>query len=246
MKRYGLIGKTLGHSFSARYFAQKFEREDLASSCHYGLYELSDIGQVEEFVRQSPNLVGFNVTIPYKQQIIPHLNSLSEEAREIGAVNCVKIMANGELKGYNTDVDGVRLTLDKLVGSADVGGALVLGSGGASQAVKYVLKERNIPYLIISRDRAKGDITYAELTHEVISNNRLIINTSPVGMYPHVDDAPALPYQALSSSHFLFDLVYNPEQTKFMKLGSEAGAHVTSGLDMLYAQAESAWQIWNK
>ncbi|MBQ1957608.1 MAG: shikimate dehydrogenase, partial [Alistipes sp.] len=196
--------------------------------------------------RQTPNLVGFNVTIPYKQQIIPYLDSLSEEAREIGAVNCVKIMADGELKGYNTDVDGVRLTLDKLIGSADVGGALVLGSGGASQAVKYVLKERNIPYLIVSRDRAKGDITYAELTHEVISDNRLIINTSPVGMYPHVDDAPALPYQALSSSHFLFDLVYNPEQTKFMKLGSEAGAHVTSGLDMLYAQAESAWQIWNK
>ena len=246
MKRYGLIGKTLGHSFSARYFAQKFEREGLSSLCHYGLYELSDIGQVEEFVRQTPNLVGFNVTIPYKQQIIPYLDSLSEEAREIGAVNCVKIMADGELKGYNTDVDGVRLTLDKLIGSADVGGALVLGSGGASQAVKYVLKERNIPYLIVSRDRAKGDITYAELTHEVISNNRLIINTSPVGMYPHVDDAPALPYQALSSSHFLFDLVYNPEQTKFMKLGSEAGAHVTSGLDMLYAQAESAWQIWNK
>ena len=246
MKRYGLIGKTLGHSFSARYFAHKFEREGLSSSCHYGLYELSDIGQVEEFVRQTPNLVGFNVTIPYKQQIIPYLDSLSEEAREIGAVNCVKIMADGELKGYNTDVDGVRLTLDKLVGSADVGGALVLGSGGASQAVKYVLKERNIPYLIVSRDRAKGDITYAELTHEVISNNQLIINTSPVGMYPHVDDAPALPYQALSSSHFLFDLVYNPEQTKFMKLGSEAGAHVTSGLDMLYAQAESAWQIWNK
>lgn len=246
MKQYGLIGKTLGHSFSARYFAQKFEREGLLSSCHYGLYELSDIGQVEEFVRQTPNLVGFNVTIPYKQQIIPYLDSLSEEAREIGAVNCVKIMADGELKGYNTDVDGVRLTLDKLIGSADVGGALVLGSGGASQAVKYVLKERNIPYLIVSRDRAKGDITYAELTHEVISDNRLIINTSPVGMYPHIDDAPALPYQALSSSHFLFDLVYNPEQTKFMKLGSEAGAHVTSGLDMLYAQAESAWQIWNK
>ena len=246
MKRYGLIGKTLGHSFSARYFAQKFEREGLSLSCHYGLYELSDIGLVEEFVRQTPNLVGFNVTIPYKQQIIPYLDSLSEEAREIGAVNCVKIMADGELKGYNTDVDGVRLTLDKLIGSADVGGALVLGSGGASQAVKYVLKERNIPYLIVSRDRAKGDITYAELTHEVISDNRLIINTSPVGMYPHVDDAPALPYQALSSSHFLFDLVYNPEQTKFMKLGSEAGAHVTSGLDMLYAQAESAWQIWNK
>ena len=246
MKLYGLIGKTLGHSFSARYFAQKFEREGLSSFCHYGLYELPEIGQVEKFVRQTPNLVGLNVTIPYKQQIIPYLDSLSEEAREIGAVNCVKIMADGELKGYNTDVDGVRLTLDKLIGSADVGGALVLGSGGASQAVKYVLKERNIPYLIVSRDRAKGDITYAELTHEVISDNRLIINTSPVGMYPHIDDAPALPYQALSSSHFLFDLVYNPEQTKFMKLGSEAGAHVTSGLDMLYAQAESAWQIWNK
>lgn len=246
MKHYGLIGKVLGHSFSARYFAQKFEREGLSASCHYGLYELSQIDEVEEFVRQTPNLVGFNVTIPYKQQIIPYLDSLSDDAREIGAVNCVKIMADGTLKGYNTDVDGVRLTLDRLIGSEDVGGALILGSGGASQAVKYVLKERNIPYMIVSRDQAKGDITYAELTHEVMADNRLIINASPVGMYPHVDEAPALPYQALTSSHFLFDLVYNPEQTKFMELGLAAGAHVTSGLDMLYAQAESAWQIWNE
>lgn len=246
MRRYGLIGKVLGHSFSARYFAQKFEREGLSSVCHYGLYELPEIGDVVRFVQETEGLVGFNVTIPYKQQIIPYLDSLSAEAANIGAVNCVKIMSDGTLKGYNTDVDGVRFTLDRLVGSADVGGALVLGSGGASQAVKYVLEERGIPYMIVSREQSKGDITYDQLMREVMADNRLIINASPVGMYPHVDDAPAIPYNLLSSSHYLFDLVYNPERTKFMELGSEIGAHAVSGLDMLYTQAESAWKIWNE
>lgn len=246
MKRYGLIGKVLGHSFSAKYFAEKFEREGLATECHYGLYELATIDQVEDFIAHTSGLVGFNVTIPYKQQIIPYLDSMSDEARQIGAVNCVKILSNGTLCGYNTDVDGIRLTLDKLIGDSAIDGALILGSGGASQAVKYVLAERMIPYSVVSRSAGSGDLTYAQLTREVITNNHLIINASPVGMSPNVEDAPAVPYELLSSSHYLFDLVYNPTRTKFMELGAAHGAHVISGLDMLYAQAESAWRIWNE
>lgn len=246
MRRFGLIGKVLGHSFSAKYFAEKFEREGLSTQCDYGLYELESIECVEDFVRNTSGLVGFNVTIPYKQQIIPFLDSLSDEALEIGAVNCVKILPDGKLRGYNTDVDGVRLTLDRLIGSTDVGGALVLGSGGASQAVQYVLRERGVGYSVVSRSAESGDITYAQLTHEVMANNRLIINTSPVGMYPNVEQAPAIPYELLTPSHYLFDLVYNPTTTKFMSLGAKQGAHTVSGLDMLYAQAESAWRIWNE
>lgn len=246
MRCFGLIGRVLGHSFSAKYFAEKFEREGLSAECAYGLYELESIELVEDFVRNTPGLVGFNVTIPYKQQIIPFLDSLSDEVREIGAVNCVKILPDGKLRGYNTDVDGVRLTLDNLIGAADVGGALVLGSGGASQAVQYVLRERGIGYLVVSRSADSGDITYAQLIHEVMANNRLIINTSPIGMYPNVEQAPAIPYELLTPSHYLFDLVYNPTTTKFMELGAKQGAHTVSGLDMLYAQAESAWRIWNE
>jgi shikimate dehydrogenase len=190
--------------------------------------------------------VGFNVTIPYKQQIIPYLTELSDEARNIGAVNCVKVLPDGKRVGYNTDVDGIRISLDKLLGSVEVNSALVLGTGGASQAVQYVLAERGIAYSIVSRDSARGNITYADLSPEIMVGNQLIINTSPVGMYPHHDQAPDIPYEELSENHFLFDLVYNPERTLFVEKGAARGAHTLSGLDMLYAQAEAAWKIWNE
>ena len=244
MKRFGLIGKKLGHSFSAKYFAEKFEREGLRD-CDYSLYELAEIGEVVEFMA-TPDLVGFNVTIPYKQQIIPYLTDLSNEARNIGAVNCVKLLVDGTRVGYNTDVDGIRISLDKLLGSAEISSALVLGTGGASQAVQYVLAERGIAYSIVSRDAARGNVTYADLSPEVMVENQLIINTSPVGMYPHHDQAPDIPYEELGENHFLFDLVYNPERTLFVEKGAACGAHTLSGLDMLYAQAEAAWKIWNK
>ena len=244
MKRFGLIGKKLGHSFSAKYFAEKFEREGL-QECDYSLYELPEIECVKEFML-TPDLVGFNVTIPYKQQIIPYLDALDAQAREVGAVNCVKIERDGRRVGYNTDVDGIRLSLDKLLGEEKVGSALVLGTGGASQAVQYVLRERRICYKVVSREKSKADLTYDDLTQDVMATHRLIINASPVGMYPACDNCPDIPYAMLSGSHFLFDLVYNPLTTRFMELGAEQGAATLSGIDMLYAQAESAWRIWNK
>ena len=185
MKRFGLIGKKLGHSFSAKYFAEKFEREGLLE-CDYSLYELPEIECVKEFVL-TPDLVGFNVTIPYKQQIIPYLDALDAQAREVGAVNCVKIERDGRRVGYNTDVDGIRLSLDKLLGEEKVSAALILGTGGASQAVQYVLRERGIDYKIVSREKGKADLTYDDLTQEVMAAHRLIINASPVGMYPLCD-----------------------------------------------------------
>lgn len=242
MKRFGLIGKKLGHSFSAKYFAEKFEREGLLE-CDYSLYELPEIECVKEFVL-TPDLVGFNVTIPYKQQIIPYLDALDAQAREVGAVNCVKIERDGRRVGYNTDVDGIRLSLDKLLGEEKVSAALILGTGGASQAVQYVLRERGIDYKVVSRDKGKANLTYDELTQDVMATHRLIINASPVGMYPACENAPNIPYAMLSGSHYLFDLVYNPLTTRFMELGAEQGATTLSGIDMLYAQAESAWEIW--
>ena len=246
MRRFGLIGRTLGHSFSARYFADKFQREGLADTHRYDLFELPEIECVKELITTTEGLVGFNVTIPYKQQIIPYLDSLSAEARNIGAVNCVKIESDGRLTGYNTDIDGIRLSLDKLLGGAEIDAALVLGTGGASQAVQYVLAERNIPYSIVSRDSAKGNLTYDDLKVEVTSSHHLIINSSPVGMYPHVDQCPDIPYELLTADHYLFDLVYNPERTLFAERAATMGAHTLCGLDMLYAQAESAWRIWNQ
>ena len=246
MRRFGLIGRTLGHSFSAKYFTEKFEREGLSAQCRYNLFEIPEIGCVEQLIEQTEGLVGFNVTIPYKQQIIPYLTSLSAEARNIGAVNCVKLLPDGTRVGYNTDVDGIRISLNKLLGSAEVESALVLGTGGASQAVQYVLAERAVRFSIVSRDYTKGNITYDDITPEVIAENKLIINTTPVGMYPHHDQAPDIDYRALSSDHYLFDLVYNPERTLFVERGAEQGAHTLSGLDMLYAQAEAAWKIWNE
>ena len=246
MRRFGLIGRTLGHSFSARYFADKFAREGLAEQCRYDLFELEEVERVKDLLLRTEGFEGFNVTIPYKQQIIPLLHSLSREAREIGAVNCVKVADDGMLTGYNTDIDGIRLSLDELLGEEQVEAALILGTGGASQAVQYVLSERNIRYQLVSRDKSKGDLTYDELTPEVMDFHRLIINSSPVGMYPHCDEAPAVPYHLLTQKHYLFDLVYNPERTLFMERGEAQGAHTLSGLAMLYAQAESAWKIWNE
>lgn len=246
MRRFGLIGRSLSHSFSARYFKEKFEREGLSEQCRYDLFEIPEVERVRDLLSSTPEIVGFNVTIPYKQQIIPLLDGLSDEARNIGAVNCVKVMTDGRLVGYNTDVDGIRLSFDKLLGECEVDAALVLGTGGASQAVQYVLGERGIPYYIVSRDAAKGNITYDDLDSSILDSAHLIINASPIGMYPHHDVAPAIPYEALSSRHYLFDLVYNPEYTLFLEYGAKFGAHTLCGLDMLYAQAESAWEIWNR
>lgn len=241
---YGLIGRTLGHSFSAGYFARKFAADAALSDCEYRNFELPTIDELPRILAENPDLCGFNVTIPYKREVFAYLDEISDEAREIGAVNCVKSIDN-KLVGYNTDVDGIRTTLDLLIGGARPA-TLLLGTGGASQAVQYVLAERGIEYAIVSRDPMRGNMTYDQIDERVMSEVGLIINATPVGTYPNVDEAPEVPYHLLNESHALFDLVYNPPVTRFLALGAERGAQTVNGQLMLERQAERAWAIWNE
>lgn len=243
MRRYGLIGRPLGHSFSAGYFAGKFRREGIAG-CDYALYELPSIEALPALLAAQPELRGFNVTIPYKRQIFDYLDEVSEEAARIGAVNCVRC-DGGRLTGFNTDIEGIRLSLEMLLGADLPEAALVLGSGGASQAVQYALAEAGIPCAVVSRDAQRGDLGYGDLTPQVVAAHRLIVNATPVGTFPRVDEAPALPYGALTPAHYLFDLIYNPAQTQFLLRGAQQGAHTLNGQPMLEAQAEASWRIWN-
>ncbi len=243
MRKFGLIGKKLSHSFSADYFTNKFAAEGIAE-CEYSLYELERIEQVRELIASNPNLCGFNVTIPYKREIIPLLDTVDYEAERIGAVNCVKI-ENGKLHGYNTDIAGLRLSLAKLIGSTHIEQALILGTGGASLAVQYLLAEQGIPFELVSRDERKATITYDTISSEIIEQSQLIVNTTPLGTYPNVDSAPSLPYAYISPSHYMLDLVYNPEVTQFLDYGMQRGATTLNGYTMLVEQAEESWRIWN-
>ena len=238
MKHFALIGFPLGHSLSATYFAEKFEREGIDAE-----YSPLPIERAEEVLPHCTELAGFNVTIPHKQAIMPYLAAISDEARAIGAVNCVKVTNEG-LVGYNTDVIGIRKSLE---GIALKGAkAVVLGTGGASKAVQYVLREGGAEVAVVSRSKGSADLTYADLTAELIAECDLIVNTTPLGMFPNIDNAPELPYEALSTKHALFDCVYNPQFTKFLRLGAEQGARTIDGLTMFYAQAEASWQIWQE
>lgn len=241
---YGLIGRTLGHSFSAGYFARKFAADAALADCEYRNFELPKIDDLPRMLAENPDLRGFNVTIPYKREVFAYLDEISDEAREIGAVNCVKLVDN-KLIGYNTDVDGIRSTLDSLIGGARPA-TLLLGTGGASQAVQYVLAERGIEYAIVSRDPMRGNMTYEQIDERVMSEVGLVINATPVGTFPKVDEAPEIPYHLLNESHALFDLVYNPPVTRFLALGAERGAQTVNGQLMLERQAERAWSIWNE
>lgn len=240
MKHFGLIGYPLIHSFSARYFNEKFKNEQIDAE-----YSLLEISSVEELEKHVGNLTGFNVTIPYKKAVIPYLSQMSEEALAVGAVNCVKVGADGTLHGYNTDVEGIRATLAQC-GDLSATRALVLGSGGAAAAVRFVLKESCIDYLTVSRSNDRGNITYSDLTQDIIRKHRLIINTTPLGMYPETDAMPDIPYSALTREHILFDLIYNPEQTRFLKEGAAMGARTFNGREMFVRQAEASWRIWNQ
>lgn len=191
-----------------------------------------------------PDLCGLNVTIPYKQAVLPYLDALSSEAEAIGAVNCIDIR-DGRMTGYNTDVEGIRVALGALFAGRTPDAALILGSGGASQAVQFVLAQWNIPYSIVSRDAANGNMTYADIDADVLRTHSLIVNTTPVGMWPSVDDAPRLPYDLLDENNMIFDLIYNPEPTYMMRLASERGASVAGGMEMLRVQAEASWRIWS-
>ena len=241
---YGLIGRTLGHSFSAGYFARKFAADAALSDCEYRNFELPTIDRLPQMLAENPSLCGFNVTIPYKREVFAYLDDIDKEAREIGAVNCVKLVDN-KLIGYNTDVDGIRASLDALIGGARPA-TLLLGTGGASQAVQYVLAERGIEYAIVSRDQMRGNLTYEQINEQVLSEVGLVINATPVGTFPNVDEAPEIPYALLNESHSLFDLVYNPPVTRFLAWGANRGAQTMNGQMMLERQADRAWVIWNE
>jgi shikimate dehydrogenase len=241
---FGLIGKKLGHSFSKKYFTEKFEREGIAE--RYELFELPSIDAFPGLLRTHPALRGLNVTIPYKTEVIPFLDALSPAAKAIGAVNTICIR-NDRLEGHNTDIYGFHRSLESMLRGAPISHALVLGTGGAARAVAYVLSEKmEIPFTYVSRTAAPGILTYEALAERDMTDYLLIINTTPLGMYPRVEAAPQFPYDALTAHHYVYDLIYNPPETRFLRLASARGAHVQNGMDMLILQAEGAWKIWNE
>lgn len=247
MDLYGLLGFPLGHSFSANFFNEKFRREGI--DAEYRNFELPDIGDFMELVSEHPELRGLNVTIPYKKQIIPYLTKLSDQAHEIGAVNTVRLTYGPDrmltsLEGYNTDAPAFARTLAPLLPQEPIS-ALVLGSGGASRAVCAALNWLGVKFTIVSRTPAEGQLSYSRLTPEIIAANRVIVNTTPLGMYPHTEECPPLPYELLTPDHICYDLVYNPAETLFMKNAAAKGATTCNGLAMLHLQALLAWQIWN-
>ncbi|NQY66891.1 MAG: shikimate dehydrogenase [Flavobacteriales bacterium] len=246
MKQFGLIGFPLSHSFSKNYFTEKFKKENI-SDCHYELYPIEDISAFPDLIRNTPNLVGLNVTIPYKEVVMQYLDELDPIAKEAGAVNTIVASTKDSrthLKGYNTDVYGFQNSINAFVQSE--ANALILGTGGASKAVEFSLNNMGIKTTFVSRS-PKDDktIAYTEVTKELLGNYQIVVNSSPIGMYPNVNESPDISYEGLTPTHVLFDLVYNPLETQFLKEGIKRGSTVINGLKMLHLQAEKAWEIWN-
>lgn len=247
MKLFGLIGHPLSHSFSKKYFTEKFKKEGIYD-CQYELFDIDSIEKLPSLLKENPQLLGLNVTIPYKQEVFKYLDEVDPSAKDIGAVNVIKI-DHGKLKGYNSDYLGFKISLTEFMGRDLLMpklNALVLGSGGASKAVKAALNDLDIAFKIVSRNSGFREdmITYNDVDKDIIETHQLIINTTPLGMSPKVDTCPQLPYSLLSRAHYLFDLVYNPENTFFMQKGNAAGAKAINGMRMLILQAEEAWKIW--
>jgi shikimate dehydrogenase len=242
MPLYGLIGYPLSHSFSKKYFTEKFEKDNLAD-CRYDNFPIESIEKLETILKQNLDLRGLNVTIPYKELVIPYLHQASDVVRKIGACNCIKIKA-GKLYGFNTDVIGVEKSI---IGSINPEGkqALILGTGGAAKAVAFVLEKLCMTYRFVSRKASENVYGYDELTDSVLVSNSVIINTTPLGMYPAVNEAPPINYNALTGNHFLFDLIYNPRKTMFLEQGEKRGAAIKNGYEMLLLQAEESWKIWS-
>jgi len=246
MKKLGLIGFPLGHSFSKKYYLEKFQQEDI-NDVDYDLYPIEHISDFVP-IYSDKDFYGVNVTIPYKIEVMRYLDELSEEAKSIQAVNCVRIMHSDDgsvyLKGYNTDAYGFETSLKPLLTPKDQK-ALVLGNGGAAKAVIYALNQLNIAYKLVSRTKQADHYTYEELDASILSEHTVIINCSPVGTYPNITACPKLPYEYINENHLCYDLIYNPEETAFLRKGREQGARTKNGYEMLLLQAEKNWEIWN-
>lgn len=244
MKLFGLIGHPLGHSYSKSYFENKFEKECL--DCAFVNFDLESLSNLDEIISEKTDLQGFTVTYPYKNEIVKHLDFIEENAKEIGAVNVVKIDSHRKLHGFNTDHIGFQGLLEEAIQNTNISKALVLGTGGASKAVSFVLKSKNIDFQFITRNvRYENHKSYKELNDEGFQDNQLIINATPVGMHPNADDCLDLPFETLNSSNILIDMIYNPEETMFLKKGKVQGSKTFNGLKMLHLQADAAWFIWN-
>lgn len=246
MQKYGLIGYPLSHSFSQGFFNEKFQSEGIEAT--YENFEIPTIQDFQKIILANPELNGLNVTIPYKEQVIEFLDELDDTAKSIGAVNVIKFIRDKKklkLKGYNSDVIGFSQSISAFL-KPNHKKALILGTGGASKAVRYALERLGLEYTFVSRTAIKGQLFYNELTEDVMKEHTVIINTTPVGMYPKIELCPNIPYEYITDQHLLYDLLYNPNETKFMKLGQEKGATVVNGLEMLLLQAFAAWNIWQQ
>lgn len=243
LHKFGLIGRNISYSFSRGYFAKKFDQLGLDDH-RYVNFDIPSIDEFKNLISSTENLKGLNVTIPYKQEVIPFLDELDSAAAKIGAVNTIKIEGNN-LKGYNTDAYGFHKSLEPLLKNQHKK-ALVLGTGGASKAIAYVLNNLGIENILVSRSSMLNGLTYDQLTKNIIENHLLIINCTPLGTYPETDKKPNIPYQHIGQNHLFFDLIYNPEKTTFLRMGEERGATFLNGYKMLEFQAEKAWEIWNE
>lgn len=245
MDKYGLIGYPLGHSFSKSYFNEKFENEGI--NAEYINFEIPTLDSLPEILASNPELKGLNVTIPYKEKVISYLDSISPEARAIGAVNVIRVDHKGNdtyLKGFNSDVIGFTKSIEPLLERFHKK-ALILGTGGASKAINFGLKSLGLETVFVSRFERPGTIQYSQITPDIIQEYNVIVNCIPCGMYPHIDECPQLPYEAMTSKNILYDLLYNPDETLFMKKGAQHGATVKNGLEMLLLQAFASWEFWH-
>ena len=243
MKTFALVGRNISYSFSRKYFAEKFAKEKI-TDCEYVNFDIPTIEALSTLIRATPTLVGMNVTIPYKEAVLPLLDQQSEELVAIKACNTIKILPSGQLKGYNTDYIGFRDSLVPYL-KPHHNRALILGTGGASKAVAFALSQLGIPYQLVSREASAAALSYHELTKEVIQSHPLIVNTTPLGTSPKTEEFPPIPYQWITREHLLYDLIYNPEKTTFLAKGEVQGATILNGYPMLVLQAEAAWKIWN-
>ena len=240
-KKFGLIGKNIDYSFSKKYFSEKFKKENL--NCKYSNFDIENISQIESILKKN-EISGYNVTIPYKQEIIKFLDEIDEVAKDIGAVNTIKKIDNKNI-GFNTDCIGFEKSLIPLIENKKPDSALILGGGGASKAVKYVLKKIKINYSTVSRKEGKSEFIYENLNDVIINRFKMIINCSPVGTFPNINKCPNIPYKHLTKEHILYDLVYNPIESLFLRRGRELGCKTKNGLEMLEIQANESWRIWN-